>query len=103
LLSIKNSKQAQVKATQFSWVWKIFRWQRKEGWLESIIEDEYVTRVCRPGSEETCRYLLLGPKGWQCGKIFPETKDLLDKRVEDGRMRSKGNNCAGITSITGAA
>ena len=70
--------------------------------MENIIEDDYVKKVCRPGSEDTCRYLLLGPCGWTCGKEFG-IKDMLDERVSQKTIRAKGDNCAGIKTITGAA
>jgi len=71
--------------------------------LEFFIDDEYVLKVCRPGSEETCRYLLMGPKGWGCGKMSPDVKQTLDQRVDQGLMVAKGDNCAGIKNVTGAA
>ena len=71
--------------------------------MANFIEDEYVLRVCRPGSKETCRYLLMSPKGWECGKVILDLKDTLDKRVEQGLMKAKGDNCTGIENVTGAA
>lgn len=76
---------------------------KKGGILKELIPDEYVMRVCKPGSEETCRYLLLGPKGWTCGKMDPGAKNTLDLRVASGMMKAKGDNCIGIGNITGVA
>ena len=54
---------------------------------------EYIKETCKPGhGTETCRYLLMGPEGWECGKL--ELKEVLDARV--ARMTAKGNNCKGF-------
>jgi hypothetical protein len=58
------------------------------------ITDEYVKETCRPGQgEKTCRYLLMGPEGWECGKMDPSAKIIIDRRV--GGMAAKADNCEG--------
>lgn len=60
------------------------------------IAQSHVTDVCRPGvGAETCRYLLMGPGGWDCGKES-SLAALLDDRVRAGTMRARGDNCAGM-------
>ena len=35
--------------------------------------EDHVDKVCQPGKEEkTCRYLLVGSRGWECGKTEPD-------------------------------
>lgn len=54
----------------------------------------HVWDYCKPGRmAETCRYLLMGPKGWECGKTDPSMKILIDSRVES--MNAQGDNCEG--------
>lgn len=58
------------------------------------LTDEHVNGVCRPGTEEACRYLTAGSKGWSCEKHTP-LGDTIDERVAAGTFRAKGDNCEG--------
>jgi len=60
------------------------------------LAESHVKDVCRPGEgSETCRYLLMSPGGWVCGK-HSALAVTLDNRVREGTMRAHGDNCAGI-------
>jgi hypothetical protein len=60
-----------------------------------ILDDDYVEDTCKPGQQEkTCRYLLMGPGGWQCGKLS-DLKTYIDQRVSAGTMIARGDNCEG--------
>jgi hypothetical protein len=58
------------------------------------ITDKHVMAICKPGQmEKTCRYLLIGMEGWECGKMNPQIKKMLDERVT--KMSAQGDNCDG--------
>lgn len=68
-----------------------------------LVADEYATKVCNIGKgAETCRYLIVGAGGFECGKDS-EYQEAIDKNFERGVMVAIGDNCAGITNVTGAA
>jgi len=57
---------------------------------------EHVENVCQPGKGgKTCRYLIMGAKGWECAK-HTGLATLLDARVESESMVARGNNCEGV-------
>ena len=71
--------------------------------MDFSIPDEYVEKFCKPGrGAETCRYLLMGKGGWECAKDS-EFQELVEKNFEKGIMVARGDNCAGITNVTGVA
>ena len=52
--------------------------------------------VCRIGlNGETCRYLGVGPDGFQCLKNDPSLKGMIDARVATGTFNAQGDNCEG--------
>jgi hypothetical protein len=60
-----------------------------------MITNEYTKEICKPGQmKKTCRYLLMGPKGWECGKTDPRTKVSIDNRVAS--MSAQSDNCDGV-------
>ena len=60
------------------------------------INDAHVKAACRPGAgADTCRYLTMGPDGWNCAKTDEGVKRQLDARVARGLMTSRGDNCEG--------
>jgi hypothetical protein len=60
-----------------------------------FISDQHVKEICKPGQmEKTCRYLLMGPKGWECGKSDPTVKNVIDEKV--ARMSAQSDNCGGV-------
>lgn len=60
-----------------------------------VINDEWVKNVCKPGTFETCRYLMADSDGWMCAKLSPELRSYLNDRVAKGSMRAVGDNCEG--------
>ena len=54
----------------------------------------HVDKVCKPKTTETCRYLGIGPDGWECLKHTVHAP-YLDARVEAGTIRARGDNCDG--------
>lgn len=68
-----------------------------------LVVDEYAVEVCKLGKgAETCRYLIVGAGGFECGKDS-EYQEAIDKNFERGGMVAIGDNCTGITNVTGAA
>lgn len=62
--------------------------------------NEHIKNVCKIGQgKECCRYLTLGPDGWNCERNNPSAKRMLDLRVESGSFISKGINCDGKTTL----
>lgn len=78
-----------------------------------INDNRHVTQVCRIGQGNACcRYLTVGPDGWDCVKLSTEptrsllevmegrndgqtAKQILDERVRKGEMHARGDNCEG--------
>jgi hypothetical protein len=61
-----------------------------------MLDDDYVRTTCQPGQrEKTCRYLLCGPRGWECGKLDAAIAAVLDRRVAEGTIVACGDNCEG--------
>lgn len=55
-----------------------------------------IEKVCGLGSgEKCCRYLGMGPKGWQCLK-HSSFREMIDARMAAGQMVAKGDNCEGF-------
>lgn len=54
-----------------------------------------VDTICKPGSDQCCRFLAMDKYGWDCLK-FSTLAGALNKRVAGGNMKAKGDNCPGI-------
>jgi len=61
-----------------------------------MIPKDHVKKVCKPGSKDCCAYLTMGSKGWECGKLEPSIKKVVDERLKAGTMRATGDNCDGV-------
>lgn len=57
----------------------------------------HIEKFCQPGKAECCRYLMMGGEGWECAKLQPALKLVLDDRVKEGTIRAVGDNCEGKT------
>lgn len=61
-------------------------------------DDGYRKTVCLLGTGATCcRYLLLGPGGWSCGKLS-SLRATIDERAS--KMTAQGDNCEGLLEVT---
>jgi hypothetical protein len=61
-------------------------------------DNEWARTVCKIGEGHACcRYLTMGRGGWSCAKQT-SFKAHLDRRVERGDMRARGDNCDGRSS-----
>ena len=58
------------------------------------VPQEKVKEICKPGTTECCRYLVVGGDGFECAK-HTSLKGILDTRAEVGQMRATGDNCDG--------
>jgi len=71
-------------------------------------KDDYITKICKPGTAAACRYLLFGgfEGGYRfaCGKHEPGFRAIVAEKTAEGRMRAKGDNCEGfpINQVIGA-
>lgn len=62
--------------------------------LPKLTED-HVMATCKPGAgAATCRYLAMGAGGWSCEK-HSSLAAALDRRVEEGTINARGDNCEG--------
>lgn len=58
-----------------------------------LVTKAYATATCKFGQgEPCCKYLMIGPKGFECAKLNLPFRQLVDARTN---MRAKGDNCAG--------
>lgn len=61
-----------------------------------IIPPDHVTDVCKIGQgHDCCRYLVVGPGGFECAKLT-SMKLTLDARGDS--MTARGDNCPGLTA-----
>lgn len=59
------------------------------------ISQIHLNQVCKIGQEnECCRYLTVGPQGFQCER-HTELRMALDAKVNAGEMVAQGDNCEG--------
>lgn len=62
--------------------------------MEKALPDQFTKDTCLLGTGATCcRYLTLGPDGFQCAKLTG-LRAYIDGRAE--QMSAKGDNCEGI-------
>lgn len=60
-----------------------------------ILGDDFIKATCKIGQGHACcRYLGCGPRGFECLKLT-DTKAYLDKRVAEGTMTARADNCEG--------
>lgn len=64
----------------------------------ALIGPHHVETVCLPGKPACCRYLVMGPAGFECAK-HTSFKAMLDSRVAAGTMRAVGDNCKGMVPM----
>lgn len=57
---------------------------------------DHVKDVCKIGQgHDCCRYLVVAPGGFECGKLEPPVKYVLDRRVRNEQITARGDNCEG--------
>jgi len=57
---------------------------------------DYIKKVCKIGQgSNCCRYLIAGEMGFECAKLNPDLKALMDTRVKAEINIAKGDNCSG--------
>ncbi|MBU4421984.1 hypothetical protein L6259_01260 [Candidatus Parcubacteria bacterium] len=66
--------------------------------MPKLIPREYVLRVCRPGMENACSYLMCSSKGFECAKGTEFEKRINAKRNANV-MNALSSNCPGIDSL----
>lgn len=60
---------------------------------------KHVMETCKMGQgKETCRYLRVG-SSWECLKANCSLRKNIDKRVENGEIVTKGDNCMGLLGL----
>jgi hypothetical protein len=58
----------------------------------------YLASTCKVGQGAACcRYVTMGPEGWECGKMDPAIKRAIDARA--ALMGAKSDNCDGVTDL----
>lgn len=57
-------------------------------------EPQEVTQLCRPGSADTCIWLLVGPEGFECS-YYNKHPSLVD-RWEAGMTNAKRDGCGAV-------
>lgn len=62
--------------------------------------NETIKDVCKIGQgSDCCKYLLLSPEGFMCGKSNTETKAMVDKSWAETEHVAQGDNCEGEESL----
>jgi hypothetical protein len=62
--------------------------------VRTSAREAFVLETCRPLTSTCCRYLLMAPSGWTCGKLTALRAEI-DHRVATGLFRATGDNCDG--------
>jgi len=65
---------------------------------KDLLTWEHIREVCRPRTEGGCRYIMMSnSSGFFCAKVLDNTNvaERIDKEIEDGKKKEKGNNCGG--------
>lgn len=64
------------------------------------ISQQRLHALCRIGTGAgTCRYILGGPEGYECGKHQRDLAAHIDARVRAGTMVARGDNCEGLRGV----
>ncbi|OGM08871.1 hypothetical protein A2Z67_02580 [Candidatus Woesebacteria bacterium RBG_13_36_22] len=59
--------------------------------------NDHIKNICKIGQGyDCCRYLIVGPNGFECAKNT-SLSVLLDSRVENKTITARGDNCKGRT------
>lgn len=62
---------------------------------------EYIKLVCKIGQGGACcKYLVAGPKGFECMKVVPADKALIDRNWATTGHVAQGDNCDGQTDLS---
>jgi hypothetical protein len=57
---------------------------------------DHVKDVCKLGQGSACcRYLLAGPTGFECGKLRPSTRTMIDVTAVEKKWTAQSDNCEG--------
>ncbi len=59
------------------------------------IPEEHMKEKCRPGLPSACRYMILH-QVFCCVKNEPDLKKHIDRKVRQGCLKTKGDNCQGL-------
>jgi hypothetical protein len=68
---------------------------------EAVVMDEpFCKRVCHllRGSG-TCRYLVADADGFDCAKLDPAVRAIIDQRIVAGTHKARGDHCPGVERI----
>lgn len=64
------------------------------------ISDQNLKEVCKIGQgKDCCRYVTVGPKGFECAKNTGLLRCILNTKVERNMMVAQGDNCDGIKEV----
>jgi hypothetical protein len=56
----------------------------------------YIDEVCKAGQgARCCRFLVMGPGGFRCGKLDRSLAATINARVAANNMNARGDNCEG--------
>ena len=59
-----------------------------------------IVEVCKIGQgAKCCKYLLMSANGWECGKVTPTSKKLIDDSWASTNHVAQGDNCDGNNSL----
>ena len=68
-----------------------------------MIPLDYVDKTCKLGhGEACCAFLMMGATGFECAK-GTEVGGTIRRRLAEGSMNAKGDNCAGWGTVVDLA
>jgi len=64
---------------------------------EDLLTEGHIKRVCKPNTEEACRYLVVKEDGFDCARNFGDIGIAIeiDRKVRNGSFSATGINCGG--------
>jgi hypothetical protein len=60
----------------------------------------YIKDVCKIGQHAACcKYLVIGTEGFECMKVNPANKNIIDRAWEQDEHVAQGDNCEGKENL----
>lgn len=62
--------------------------------------NDQIKNVCKIGQKaDCCKYLVMGPKGFECSKFHPEDRAVIDRNWAVTEHVAQGDNCEGVENL----
>lgn len=69
----------------------------KDWHTEIFPTDKEISDICKPGTEDACIWLTIGPLGWEC--VCLNKPHSLSSRFEKGETNAKRDGCDKVKKL----